>query len=315
MADELKGESKQFIAYLNTVGELDMSQPVETLREINEHGAQQLKGDFKFIGSTEERLIPAKNGKTSHKVPVTILRPNNNLQTSWNKIFIFFHGGGFIWGSRETHMKFCEMIANRCNCVVVNVEYRLSPEHKFPACYDDAVAVVNWCQDNKKLLTNCDSPLVGVGGDSAGGNIAASVCHLVKGLAFQVLIYSSLTVSPYKHYPSVAKYSEGLLLTKEMLLRFLGLFLTNIEEATDLRCSPVDRKEFAGVPPALFIVSECDPLADQSTEYHKKLQAAGVQTKLVTLKGTIHGFVAMPGFFKETTSTTIFHIDNFLSKL
>ena len=111
MADELKGESKQFIAYLNTVGELDMSQPVETLREINERGAQQLKGDFKFIGSTEERLIPAKNGKTSHKVPITILRPNNNHQASWNKIFIFFHGGGFIWGSRETHMKFCEMIA------------------------------------------------------------------------------------------------------------------------------------------------------------------------------------------------------------
>ncbi|XP_067950300.1 ethyl acetate hydrolase-like [Watersipora subatra] len=313
MATELVGESRSYVEHVNNVGALDMSQPIQALRELSERTAQMYKGDFEFVGTAEEKLVPVKVDSASHQVPVTVLRPERESGDKLNKVLVYFHGGGWVWSSRNTHMKFCEMIASRCNCVVVNVEYRLSPEHKFPACYDDAVAVVNWCQDNKKLLTNCDSPLVGVGGDSAGGNIAASVCHLVKGLAFQVLIYPSLTLTKRNHYPSYFKYGEGLLLTKEMMAWFVSHFLTNPDETEDSRCSPMNNTEFAGLPPALFIVSECDPLADQSPEYEKKLQGAQINTKRVTLKGTVHGFVSKPGYFKDTTARTVGCIADFLS--
>ena len=121
MADnvvELEGESKSFVDYVNKVGALDLSLPLEAIRELNELTAERLKGDFIFLGSREEKVVAAKDGDVSYKIPVTILKPPLESDSCWKNIMVYFHGGGWTWSSRNTHMKLCEMIA-RYACITL----------------------------------------------------------------------------------------------------------------------------------------------------------------------------------------------------
>jgi len=200
-------------------------------------------------------------------------------------------------GSRIEVEVTCQIIAQGAKCIVVNVEYRLAPEHKLPAGLNDACEVTKWVLDNKISIGGGRLSKVGVSGDSAGGGLAAGVAHDVKGLAYQVLAYPSLSVSDTS-FMSAQEYKSGPVLNHELL----SWFEQNMADVKDWRNPKIAnllRDKFNNLPPCLFISAQCDPLRDQSYEYAKKLTAAQVPNELYLVKGAIHGFYAMPAVFVE----------------
>jgi len=184
-----------------------------------------------------------------------------------------------------------------CQCVVVNVEYRLYPEADLLQPFDDAVCVTEWVQKNLQLIGAGPHSKVGVGGDSAGGRIAASVAHDVTGLAFQILVYPNVG-SWQDIFPSYEEFRDGPILTKEMIAWFTVQSGNKFSDAHP-RCSSLHRPGFNNLPPALFIVGEMDPLRDESYAYRKLLQDDNVYTEMLSLKGVIHAFNSYPVFFRE----------------
>ena len=203
-------------------------------------------------------------------------------------ILVYFHGGGFVFGDIETYDHLCRSITNSCECKVVSVDYRLAPEHKFPAAVIDATDSLGW------VLENMDEGLgVAVAGDSAGGNLAAVVSHTFKSkLKYQVLIYPAVGFDQTSR--SMTEFSEGYFLTSEMINWFGRLYLSKESDVFDPRFSPILFKDFKNLPPALIITAEYDPLRDQGEAYANKLAENGVETVSIRFNGMIHGFLTIP---------------------
>ena len=215
---------------------------------------------------------------------------------------IYYHGGGFVIGNIETHDSTCRRLANKSRCQVVSIDYRLSPEHPFPASTDDGVAAFRHIRDNAASF-GVDPTRIAVGGDSAGGAIAAVVCQAVRdagdkqGPAFQMLIYPATDSS--KQSASRVAFAEGYFLTKELMDWFWKAYVPAGTDLADLRLSPLLAKDFKGLPPAFVLTAGYDPLRDEGRAYADRLIDAGIKTTYVNYPGTIHGFFSLTRFLSQ----------------
>lgn len=209
---------------------------------------------------------------------------------------VYFHGGGWVVGNLETHDSLCRALANAAACVVVAVDYRLSPEHKFPVAVEDAFSATLWAAENSRRL-NCLPGALAVAGDSAGGGLAASVCLLARDrggpeLKLQLLVYPVTDLSSFDR-PSYRDYWDKLILTGESMGYFREAYLARPEDGLDPLASPLLAESLAGLPPALVITAEHDVLTSDGQEYAARLKKAGVKTACLSFPGTIHLFFGM----------------------
>ena len=223
-------------------------------------------------------------------VPARFYRPSDAPDLG---LLVYFHGGGWVIGDLDSHDNVCRALADGSGHAVLSIDYRLAPEHRFPAAVDDAFAATRWIAANAAKLGGDPARLV-VMGDSAGGNLAAVVALLAReergpALSQQVLIY------PATHHdfarPSVKTYGEGFLLTHIGMKWFWDHYLGPSGNGKDWRASPILAKSLAGLPPAFVLTAEYDVLRDEGEEYAAKLKQAGVPTQLVRYDSVIHGFI------------------------
>lgn len=223
-------------------------------------------------------------------VPCRLYRPSPEVDLP---LVIYLHGGGWVVGDLDTHDHACRTIASKAGMAVLSVDYRLAPEHKFPAALDDAQAATIWAFENADVL-GVDPARLAIAGDSAGGNLAAVVAQRgVVPLKYQVLIYPAVDMS--MTLPSIEANAVGPTLTKKMMQWFIDHYLRNEDDKRDVAASPILASDevLSAVPPALIITSEFDPLCDDGEEYGKRLAKNGVNASVVRFNGTLHGFFSM----------------------
>jgi acetyl esterase len=240
------------------------------------------------VGRVEDRAIPGPAGE----IPVRIYWPRSGQRVG---LVVYYHGGGWVLGDLETHDATCRHLANASDCIVVAVDYRLAPEHKFPAAVEDCYAAALWAAENAASL-GVDAARVAVAGDSAGGNLAAVVSLLGKQrggppLAHQALIYP-VTDFDFQR-PSYQENAEGYLLTRQAMEWFWRQYLNDDAEGADPLASPLRAPDLRGLPPATVITAEYDPLRDEGEVYAERLAQAGVPTTCVRYLGQIHGFISL----------------------
>jgi acetyl esterase len=236
--------------------------------------------------------IPSPAGAIPARIYTPLkLRDVNGLAPG----LVFFHGGGWVIGDLESHDVVCRKLAHEGELIVISIDYRLAPEHKFPAAVDDAIAATKWISENAKQL-GIDAARLMVGGDSAGGNLAAVVTLSARdgngpAISGQVLIYPATDFS-MKH-PSHSEPETSILLTHTVIRWFRDHYLNNPADAADWRASPARAKSLAGLPPAYVLTAGADPLRDEGFEYAERLKAAGVAVTFRTFPGQFHGFFTM----------------------
>ena len=220
----------------------------------------------------------------------------------------YFHGGGWVIGDLDTHDTLCRELANASGCAVVSVDYRLAPEHPFPAAFDDALAATRWVSSHAAEL-GADPTRLAVGGDSAGGNLAAAVALAARDqtdgrgplpIAFQLLIYPATDMR--RGHGSHRSNGEGYVLTRETMDYFIGHYLPAGTPATDWRASPLLAASHIGLPPALVLTAGYDPLVDEGLDYARALTAGGSRASYVCFGRQIHGFITMGRVLDEANS-------------
>lgn len=219
-------------------------------------------------------------------------------------LMVFFHGSGFVVCSLDTHDAICRNLCAEAGCVVVSVDYRLAPEAKFPAAPDDCLAATRWAQENASAL-NADPGCVFVAGDSAGANLATVTALRVRDeggpkLRGQLLVYP---VTDYHDpgTPSMAENAEGYGLTRDGMIWFWAQYLVEPSHAAHPHASPMRANDLSGLPPALVITAQYDPLRDEGEYYADKLKAAGVPVVIKRWDGMNHGFFTLPGVVDKAT--------------
>ena len=283
-------------AYLEAIADFPPAHtlPVEVVRAGMEATAADLFGPVAEVASTEDRAIPGPNGP----IRVRIYRPTLPVEAAPGTplpAFVFFHGGGWVIGSLDTHDGVCRALCARTPCVVVSVDYRLAPEHRFPAAVEDAWAATVWVWERAGELV-IEPGAVAVGGDSAGGNLAAVVALRArdKGMAlrFQLLVYPACDFDAGT--PSYEENGTGFGLTKETMEWFGRHYLGPDGDGADHEASPLRAENLSGVAPALVQTAEFDPLRDEGEAYARRLADARVPVRLTRYDGTIHGFLRLP---------------------
>lgn len=245
------------------------------------------------VASVADLAIPGPGGL----LPVRHYRPHGSTESETLPGLVFFHGGGHTIGDLDTHDVACRALANAARCALLSVDYRLAPEHRFPAAVDDAIAATRWVAANAEHL-RVDPARIAVGGDSAGGNLAAVVALALRdaggpSLALQVLVYPAVDLRA--EHASHRDYADGYLLTRENILWFRGQYLADPSLATDWRASPLLAADLGGLPPAYIVTAGFDPLVDEAEAYAERLMAAGVRVTYECFTGMVHGFLLMGG--------------------
>ncbi|HCE91380.1 MAG TPA: acetyl hydrolase [Acidovorax sp.] len=217
---------------------------------------------------------------------------------------VYFHGGGWVMGDLDTHDVLCRELANASGCAVVAVDYRLGPEHCFPAAVDDALAATRWIHANASALT-LDAGRLAVGGDSAGGNLAAVVAIAARDagdlpIAFQLLICPATDMRG--GHASRTSNGEGYVLTQKTMNYFQGHYLGSPAAELDWRASPLLCADLARLPPALVVTAGYDPLRDEGLDYAQALTLAGNKVSQICFERQIHGFITMGRVLDEAQS-------------
>ena len=210
-------------------------------------------------------------------------------------VLVYYHGGGWVIGDLDTHDVLCRQLCNQSGCAVVAVDYRLAPEHRFPAAVDDALAATRWVRANAREL-KVDAARLAVGGDSAGGNLAAVVALAARDagdlpIAFQLLVYPA--TDQRRGWPSHTANGQGYLLTKESMDYYHDHYLVDASRDLDWRASPLLHENHGRLPPAFVLTAGYDPLRDEGLQYAHKLSAAGNRATLVNFERQVHGFITM----------------------
>jgi acetyl esterase len=211
---------------------------------------------------------------------------------------VFLHGGGWVIGDIDTHDGICRSLANGAGCVVASVDYRLAPEHKYPVAAEDSFAATRWVAREATRL-GVDARRLAVGGDSAGGNLAAVVSLMARERGGPELVQQILVYPVTDHRYDTRSYSEnadGYLLTRNAMRWFWDHYLRRREDGEQPHASPLREPNLAGLPPALIITAEYDPLRDEGETYGARLREAGVPVTLTRYPGMIHGFFRMINF-------------------
>lgn len=266
-------------------------------RRISEENSQRWQlSEPPAVGSVEQRQCEGPNGP----IPLRIYYPTGGMETDW-PVMIFYHGGGWVLGSLDGVDCFCRALCQEAQLLVFSVDYRLSPEHPFPTGLNDCWAATQWVAKQATLIGG-DSRKLLVGGDSAGGNLAAAVALRVKEqasfkLAGQVLIYpvTDLTQS----LPSYESFAEGYMLTLESMRWFIQQYLPTGVDLKHPEASVLFAKSLAGLPPTLLLVAEFDPLRDEGLAYAQRLREAGVPVVERNWEGMVHGFINQRDLFPQ----------------
>lgn len=243
------------------------------------------QADVNIINKT----IPGPGGD----LPLRIYQPSGGAAAK--PLLIFYHGGGWVIGGLDEYAGVCSNLAAKSGCVVVAVDYRLAPEHPFPAAVDDCYATLEWVAANAADL-GADASRIAVSGDSAGGNLAAVVSLLARDnngpkISYQALIYPAVALDASR-FESYKENGEGLFLTTRTMDYFGNHYQPDL---ADFRAVPLNARDLAGLPPALVLVAGYDPLRDEGKAYATRLMQAGVPTVLTEYTGMIHGFFSMSG--------------------
>ena len=249
-----------------------------------------MSGKPRQLARVEDRTIPGPGGA----IPIRVYAPHTGGDLP---ALIFFHGGGFVVGSVESHDRLCRIVAAEAECVVISVEYRRAPEHKFPAATDDALAAFRWIRDHASEI-GVVADRIAVGGDSAGGNLAAGVCLQCvrlseRGPMYQWLVYP-VTDSTKESY-SRKTFAEGFYLTRSAITWFMDCYLRSDADLSHPLVSPLIAESVAGVAPAWVMTAGFDPLRDEGTAYAKRLIEAGVETTHRNYPSLFHGVFSMTG--------------------
>jgi acetyl esterase/lipase len=243
------------------------------------------------LKSIEPLAIPSPAGSIAARVYTPVkLRKANEFAPS----LVFFHGGGWVIGNLDSHDVACRKLADEGQLIVISIDYRLAPEHKFPAAVNDVVAATTWIASHAKQL-GIDASRLTVGGDSAGGNLAAVVAISARdngpAIAGQVLIYPAVDFA-MKH-PSHSEPETSVLLTHSAIKWFTAHYLNHAADGRDWRASPTRAATLAGLPPAYVLTAGADPLRDEGVEYAERLKQAGVAVTYRHFPGQFHGFFTM----------------------
>ena len=222
-------------------------------------------------------------------------------------LLVYFHGGGWTIGDLDTHDVLCRQLAIAGECVVLSVDYRLAPEHRFPAAVDDCLAATRWARSQATAL-GIDAKRIAVGGDSAGGNLAAVVAIMERDagasndapLSAQLLIYPATDMRAVA--PSHKTNAQGYLLTADSIRYYRGHYLAQGAQWSDWRASPLLAKDLQGLPPALVITAGFDPLRDEGRQYADALSAAGNRVQYICFERQVHGFITMSRVLDEALS-------------
>ena len=238
-------------------------------------------------------LVPGPAGP----LPVRVYRPAGSEKTEVLPALIFYHGGGWVIGDLDTHDVACRQLSNGARCVVLSVEYRLAPEARFPAAVDDCIAATRYITAQAAKF-GIDSTRIAVGGDSAGGNLAAAVSLDARDSGgpmpcFQLLVYPA--TDQRAGQASHVRNAEGYLLTRKVMDYFRGHYLPRKADWLDWRASPLLATSLAGLPPAYVLTAGYDPLVDEGRDYADRLAAEGVKTEYKEYPDMVHGFLLMGG--------------------
>jgi acetyl esterase len=280
--------------------EAEGSPPLESfsLEEARKLAVESLKtvgGTLEPVRSIENLRIPGPECE----IPIRVYTPDVPAPCP---ALVYFHGGGWVVCDLDTHDVVCTAIAHRAGAVVIAVDYRLAPEHKFPAAVLDSYAATTWVSANAKQL-GIHPKRISVGGDSAGGNLAAVVSLKSRdedgpAIALQAMVYPVTDLSSFAT-PSYQEFGENHYLTKKQMEWFRGHYLRSMEDARDPHASPLLALDLSELPPALIITAECDPLRDEGAAYAKRLADDGVSVTYTCYSGMIHPFFSLSGVIPQ----------------
>jgi acetyl esterase len=281
--------------------------PVNTLTPVQARESYRSRRTFTQPEAPEVHRVEDKlvtyNGV---KVPVRVYHPHTAQTQKSLPALVYLHGGGWTIGDLDTHDVLCRSLCIQAEVVVVSVDYRMGPEHKFPAAYDDSVAAFNWTVANASAL-GVDAKRIAIGGDSAGGNLSAAACVGLrdqKGLsvqpAFQLLIYPATIM--WQDTPSYHANGQGYMLTKDSIAYYTDNYLRSRDDAKDWRASPQWANSHADLPPAFVMTAGFDPLRDEGLMYADALSKAGVPCQYICFERQIHGFITMGRVMQEANT-------------
>jgi acetyl esterase len=240
------------------------------------------------VASTRDISVPGATGPMKARIYRPAVTTEDALPT-----VLFIHGGGFVVGSVETHDNQARMICSATGAVLLSIDYKLAPESPWPGPVDDAYSALRWAADHIGELGG-DPQRLAVAGDSAGGNLAAVVAQMATAggpeLCAQLLIYPTVDFDPDEPYQSRVDNADGFFLTADDMLWFSGLYVPEGADKRDPRLSPLRAPSLAGLPPAVVLTAEYDPLRDEGDTYAAALAAAGVEVHHHRFDGLIHGF-------------------------
>ncbi|WP_433583736.1 alpha/beta hydrolase [Paenibacillus amylolyticus] len=268
---------------------MDQQQQLEMVQRMRQNvvgTGSALQPSSTYAVTVEEVMIPTTKGDTR----VLVYTPDRDHSAPL-PVFFNMHGGGFILGQAEMDDPWCRLIADRSDCVVVNIDYSLAPEHKFPTAVHECYDVVQWVHANPQSLS-VNPSLFAIGGHSAGGNLAAAVCLLNQQrgselpIVLQVMDYAVLDVAT----DPAEKPSFEEAIPAEIARTFNAMYLETPEDAQDPLASPVLATSVEGLPEALIITAEKDSLAQEARTYAARLEASGVKVTLKEYEGAAHGF-------------------------
>ncbi len=290
----LDAKVKAFLDQLAAVG----TPPLNTLPVAEARMAIEqmvaMQGDPEAVARTEDRRLPGPDGE----IPVRVYTPAAKGPLP---ILVYFHGGGWVIGSIASHDGVCRALANRVGAIVVSVDYRLAPEHRFPAAAEDCYAATRWVAEHAAELGG-DATRIAVGGDSAGGNLAAVVALMARDrggprLVHQLLVYP--VADGGLDTPSYQENADGYFLTRDMMAWFWDHYVPRRADREHPYCSPLRGADLRGLPPATVLTAEFDPLRDEGERYAKRLTEADVPTTMTRYDGLVHGFFGMSVLFDQ----------------
>lgn len=264
---------------------------IDQFRDYYLKSWDDFKGDVVEVGSVINRTV-----KTSQRdTPIRIYNPKTE---GTHPVFIWIHGGGFIFGSIEVYDSICRKITNGVNCTVISIDYGLSPEHKFPEPVEECYQVIKWVYENAKKL-NLQPDKIAVGGDSVGGTVTAAITQISRDrgefpIIYQVEINAMLDLLGETKPLSRKENAKGYRLETEAIEEYyVPNYLNDLSEAKNPMASPLLAKSFENLPSACIITSEYDPLRDEGEHYARCLSEAGTDVVLKRYDGIIHGFFNM----------------------
>lgn len=291
---QLTPKIKQILNHLESIQTFNPQDSLDGARKFLETMSLQLSGKKESVTMIEELHIPQEN----HQIPIRIYRPKGR-DVQQSPAIIYIHGGWFIAGGYETHDAVVRKLANKTGAVVIFIDYRLAPEHPFPAGLNDCIDGVKWVFENAESL-GIDTDKVGIIGDSAGAALSTAVStQLGKHLKFQVLIYPA--VDNQLNSKTWETYENGPVLNKQGGIEAWAGYLPEDEKDNPLAI-PVLIRDFKETPPTLIILAEHDPLLDDGKQLSANMENAGVKLKTSLYKDMVHGFMHMGELLEEVQS-------------